>query len=172
MTRPVLGPHVDRRTTPPQVTDDATYRFCCYGEAFGGPTRCTCWEPVYDLEQRPLENGGELPEAFEPPTRSKCCHDCAYRKGSPERIRGEDEELLDMASNPNTEFWCHGGMRRVVAYRHPDGTVLPEENPGAYDPPIGPDEQPVAWKADGTVAERCAGWASHRRCYDDVGAPT
>lgn len=87
-------------------------------------------------------------------TRSKCCHDCAYRQGSPERTRGED-----LAEFNAGIFYCHEGMRRIIAYEHPDGRRIEEENPGAYDPPtIGE----IAYQASGAPAKRCAGWASHQ----------
>lgn len=159
----MILPHVDRNTAPPGVTDESTHRLCCYGEAFGGPMRCTCWEPVHDLEQEPPENGGTPPPDDEIPTRAKCCHDCAYRNGSPERERGEGDRLDDWALDGRSEFWCHQGVRRIVAYRHPDGTVLPAGD-GEYDPPTGNDPgRPVLFKADGSIGERCAGWASTRK---------
>lgn len=159
----MISPHVDRGTAPPGVTDDSPHRLCCYGEAFGGPMRCTCWEPVYDVEQTPPADGGAPPTEEEIPTRSKCCHDCAYRNGSPERERGEGEQLDDWALDGRSEFWCHQGVRRIVAYRHPDGTVLPAGD-GEYAPPQGSDPlRPVVFKADGTIGERCAGWAATRK---------
>ena len=30
---------------------DAGDGTCCYGSAILGPGHCTCWEPVYNLEQ-------------------------------------------------------------------------------------------------------------------------
>lgn len=131
---------------------------CCMGAAVYGRSRCTCWEPVYDLEQQPLADGGVPPA--EVPTRTKCCHDCAYRLGSPERQDEYDEGvLLAHALAAGEEFWCHQGVRRVVAFRHPDGRELPAGD-GDYRPPVGPEGRPVVWKADGTVGERCAGWAA------------
>lgn len=153
--------HIDRAWAPPGITDDSPSLGCCWGDVLDGPTRCTCWEPVFDLEQKVLDNGGRVPPKDEIPTRSKCCHDCAYRNGSPERERGEGEELLDHARATYREFWCHQGVRRIVAWEHPDGRRV-EEPPGCYAPPQGPPERPVVWKADGSVGERCAGWAAHR----------
>lgn len=127
--------------------------FCCYGAAGMGRDRCTCWEPVYDLEQQPLENGGVPPA--EPATRRKCCADCAYRNGSPERERGEE-----LPRGPDKEFWCHQGMRRAVAYRHPESGREVPAGDGDYQPPVGPRSRPFAWRADGTPGERCAGWAA------------
>lgn len=130
---------------------------CCYGSA-NAENRCTCWEPVYDLEQQPLHNDGALP--VEISTRAKCCGDCAYRNGSPERSDERAELLLDVAhSGGRREFWCHQGVRRVIAFKHPDGRELPAGD-GDYRPPVGPEDRPIIWKADGTPGERCAGWAA------------
>jgi hypothetical protein len=125
-----------------------------------GRAHCTCWEPIYDLEQAPLADGGVPPEEI--PTRTKCCADCAYRIGSPERAdEHEEDDLLSKAWDLRSEFWCHQGVRRVVAFRHPDGRELPAGD-GDYRPPVGPEGRPVVWRADGTVGERCAGWAALR----------
>lgn len=132
---------------PPEVET-----YCCAGAACMGRDRCTCWAPTYDVEQEPL---GQAPA--EVPTRAKCCHDCAYRAGSPERKAQDGHPFVSLG-----EFWCHHGMRRAVSYRHAEsGRVVPA-GPGDYHPPIGPNgqgERPLAWRADGTVGERCAGWA-------------
>lgn len=141
---------------PPALRDDETPGICCAGAAMFGARRCTCWEPVYDLEQQPLEN---IPENYSPDTRSKCCHDCAYRHGSPEREDGEEEWLHEITGD-GSEFWCHQGVRRVIAFRHPDGRELPAGD-GDYRPPVGPTDRPIVWRADGTPGERCAGWAAH-----------
>jgi hypothetical protein len=144
---------------PPAERGITEYGTCCMGAAMFGRNRCTCWEPIYDLEQQPLADGGAPPAEI--PTRAKCCHDCAYRNGSPEREDGDTDWLLEIAaSGGQREFWCHQGMRRVVAFQHPDGRILPAGE-GDYRPPVGPEHRPVAWKADGTIAERCAGWAAH-----------
>lgn len=159
----MIAPHVDGRTSPPGITEDSPLRWCCYGEVGRGPTGCTCWEPVHDLKQLLPANGGTPPPEEEILTRSKCCGDCAYRNGSPERERGEGEQLDDWALDGRSEFWCHQGVRRIVAYRHPDGTVLPAGD-GEYDPPQGNDpRRPVVFKADGAIGERCAGWSATRK---------
>jgi len=74
---------------------------CCLGAAGMGPERCTCWQPVYDLDQTDPDPTAVklLAAGVQPVTRSAPCHDCAYRPGSPER-RGEDgyagdQDLLD-----------------------------------------------------------------------------
>lgn len=127
---------------------------CCSSSAMRGPRACTCWEPVYDLDQLDIaiEN---LPIE----TRTECCHDCAYLNGSPEREAGYLPELSDIAGTPGHVFACHQGMRRVVEWRHPDGRTRPAGD-GDYQPPI---IGTTAYKADGTPADLCAGWAAHRR---------
>jgi hypothetical protein len=144
------------------LTDPEQYGDCCIGAAVYGIGRCTCWEPVFDLAQQPLLNGGAAPAPEDIAVRAKCCADCAYRNDSAERgdLDGT-AELLDVAHSERREFWCHQGVARVVALRHPDGRELPAGE-GDYRPPVGPAERPIVWKADGTPGERCAGWAAHR----------
>jgi hypothetical protein len=125
---------------------------CCMAGAMRGPRACTCWTPVYDLEQ------ADPDLSTQPVTRETCCHDCAYRNGSPERAEGYDGELQDIAGD-GSRFACHQGMRRVVAWRHPDGREIPAAE-GDYEPPI---IGLVTFRADGTPADYCAGWAAHRR---------
>jgi hypothetical protein len=135
---------------------------CCDGSAFGDPSDCTCWEPEHDLDQVPAD---QL-VARAPGLRSSTCDDCAYRGGSPER-RGEDHVVGDAATlqilvERNEPFVCHQGMRRVVRFRHPSGaTWVPDHDnlEAAYRPPI---VRGVPYKADGTPADLCAGWASAR----------
>ena len=115
-----------------------------------GADRCTCWEPVYDLEQAPLIIGA-------PQTRTTCCHDCAYRNDSPERAAGQTDWLVDIASS--STFACHQGMRRMIVEEHPDGRRRTIESDD-YHPPI---KDGVAYRADGTPADLCAGWNAHRR---------
>lgn len=150
--------HVEGDFGPPNAGDEPG--MCCFGAAVYGASRCTCWEPVFDLEQEPLENGGKPPEEIG--QRTKCCQDCAYRNGSPERERGEGDRLDDWALDGRSEFWCHQGVRKVVAWRHPDGRELPAAE-GDYRPPQTSEPRPAIWKADGTVGERCAGWAATRK---------
>ena len=144
-----LPAHIDFAGGAPegadQVPDD--WAPCCWGSTFDGPEGCTCWVPVFDLEQAPVQEG--------PATiRGKCCHDCAYRPGSPERVReeaGVENELEDAAAGI---FLCHQGMRKVIAWRHPDGRQLPQEREH-YQPPL---HGRHAVRADGRPAEVCAGW--------------
>ena len=138
---------------------------CCVGSAVYGPERCTCWEPVYDLEQaepdpqvvRWLAAGGQ------PVTRRRMCGDCAYRPGSPERSgdpkHAGDSEYLEELAGTGDRFWCHQGIRRPVEWRHPSGATIPG-HPAAYRPPV---VGGVPYRADGQPAELCAGWAARRR---------
>lgn len=159
--------HSPTVNVPPALRDvgldeaPADFVPCCYGTVDEGPRGCTCWEPVYDLEQARLVRDSE------PSTRSKCCHDCAYRNGSPERTDEHEAETLIDAAAPGREFWCHQGVRRVVAFRHPDGRELPAGD-GDYRPPVGPNASGVqcVWLADGRAGERCAGWAAHQAADD------
>jgi hypothetical protein len=121
--------------------------------ALYGPQRCTCWEPVFDLEQREITPGLPLP-----PIPVQMCQDCAYRPHSPER-EGEDgyagdRDLLDELVRNREPFYCHRGIRKPVAYKHPVGAEAPG-HPAAYDPPT---RDGVPYKADGTPANLCAGW--------------
>lgn len=58
-----------------------------------------------------------------------------------------------------TPFYCHQGIRKPIAWRHPpSGTEIPG-HPGGYDPPI---QDGVPYKADGSPAFICAGWLLRR----------
>ena len=141
---------------------------CCTGAAVYGPSRCTCWEPVYDLDQtEPDETAVRLlAGGIEPSTRRQMCHDCAYRPDSPERsgddtYQGDEDFLADLAVTGD-RFWCHQGTRRPVKWVHPSGAEHPG-HPGGYAPPI---VNSVPYKADGTPSELCAGWAARRRALE------
>lgn len=151
--------------TLPFELPDAGGGMCCMGAAAMGPQRCTCWEPVYDLEQAEPDPTAVrlLGAGVQPVTRTVPCHDCAYRPGSPER-RGEEgyagnQELLDHIVASGERFWCHQGMRKPIAWRHPSEATVPVEVDG-YDPPR---VEGVPYKADGQPGEVCAGWAARRR---------
>lgn len=132
------------------------YGFCCYGTAMFDADGCTCWSPVFTLDQQ------ESPAALSIETRSVMCDDCAYRPGSEERTEGSEHENPDLLGLPN--FWCHQGLRAVREWRHPDGRVRPGEPLRDYDPPTATvDGEPVPLKASGAPADRCAGWAAHNR---------
>ncbi len=130
---------------------------CCMGSAAGGASRCTCWAPVYNVEQAPLQEGLEARERPEP------CPDCAYRGGSPERSgdpqAAADEEELDHLVWSGKPFYCHQGMRRPLRWEHPSGVVV-EASELEYEPPL-VGTRP--FKADGTPADVCGGWAARRR---------
>lgn len=134
---PVLAP----------VDHHERYRWCCYAAADRGAAHCSCWRPVYDLEQ------AEPRTELSPETRSAMCGDCAYRPGSPE-LEEDPYRLMGLAN-----FWCHRGIRRPREWRHPDGRVRPGD-PADYQPPIVGD---VAYRADGSPAARCGGWAAEQR---------
>lgn len=129
---------------------------CCMGSAVYGPGRCTCWAPVYDLEQQEPRPGQMQP-------RTKCCGDCAFRMGSPERsgdsrmAHSSPGELEQLVGGSGT-FACHVGMRRVIAWRHPSGAQIEAES-GCYAPPI---LAGVAYRADGRPADVCAGLTAMR----------
>ncbi len=94
------------------------------------------------------------------------CHDCAFRPGSPERqgderYHGSDGKLDELAWS-GEPFYCHQGLRRVVAWRHPADVEVPA-GPDDYDPPVG---LTMPYQADGTPAEVCAGWAARRRALE------
>lgn len=141
---------------PPAVTDDDPEIGCCWGSVMNGPTGCTCWEPIFDTEQaEPQPHEGPLP------VRPLWCRDCAYRKGSPEREdEYEEEALIEVARTGKRVFMCHQGMRRVVSLRHPETGRVLDAAPGDYRPP---EDGKVSWKADGTVADVCAGWAAYSK---------
>jgi hypothetical protein len=144
---------------------------CCDGELQYGPAGCTCWRPVYDLEQQPVDEDAQrlLAAGVEPVTRRLMCGDCAYRPDSPEKSGDEtyegDAEFLDNIAQTNRQFWCHQGMRIPLKWVHPAGIEIPG-HPGAYRPPIVDN---VPYRADGTPAELCAGWAARRRALVAVG---
>lgn len=125
---------------------------CCFGSAVNGHGGCTCWEPVYDAEQA-------APRTGEPAElRRRMCDDCAYRPDSPERADAFSEDALLALPADASVFWCHQGMRRVAAWRHPDGREVPGAA-GAYEPPI-VAERP--YRADGRPAAVCGGWLVRR----------
>lgn len=130
---------------------------CCMGVAVYGPSRCTCWLPIFDVDQVPPRVG------LASERRATMCGDCAFRGDSPER-QGDprfqhsgDGELEELVSS-TADFACHQGMRRRLALVHPSGARV-ECGPGAYAPTI---VNGVAFKADGSPADRCAGLAVAR----------
>lgn len=129
---------------------------CCVDAMLDGPQACTCWEAVYDLEQQEAKAG---PSNVQP----RPCGDCAYRGDSPERAGdgtyyGDWDDLTELAVS-GEPFFCHAGMRRKAAWRHPSGAEVPG-HPGDYDPPV---IAGVPRKADGSPADLCGGWWGRRR---------
>lgn len=149
--------------TPPAVVRVlAALTECCFGALEDGATGCTCWDPVYDLEQQqPLDNPS-------PGQRTEMCADCAYRPDSPERTGddrhacSDDGELDDIARGDNP-FWCHQGLRKPVAFKHETLGIVVPADADAYEPlfrMVNGKRVPI--KADGTAGDRCAGWLARR----------
>jgi hypothetical protein len=138
---------------------DQGYGSCCMGAAMQGVDYCTCWEPVFDLEQDQALQEGPMEQL------TKCCHDCAFRQGSPERDRdGALPYSIEVTVDEGRGFMCHQGMRRTIAWRHPDGREVPAGD-GDYQPPQvkGPPGAGRAWRADGRPGQLCGGYGAHRR---------
>lgn len=140
---------------------------CCPGAKDKGPTACTCWQPVYDLPQTdpPPETIAALALGeTEPDVRPRMCGDCAYRPDSPEKTgTGEaqcDAATLELLADTGERFWCHDGMRKPKAWRHPAGIRIPAPDTFDYQPPI---VLGVPYRADGQPALLCSGWAARRR---------
>lgn len=139
----------------PDVTDGVP---CCMAYAVGGPGKCTCWRPIHEptTQAPPAPTGGV---EFMP----RGCGDCAYRADSPERtgepgVHGDADTLADLV-DAGQPFWCHDGMRQVVAYHHPSGHVLPIARDRAWDPEV---HAATPYRADGRPGAVCAGWAARR----------
>lgn len=129
--------------------------WCCAGSAMGGLRNCTCWLPVYGVDQaEPKPPTG--PEDFE--AQPQMCGDCAYRKDSPERTDGFTEESLLELPEKGEVFWCHEGMRRPQLWRHPGGVEVPGD-PADWRPPV---VGSIPYRADGRPGLVCAGWAKRR----------
>lgn len=150
-------------TAPAQVVRVlAQLKECCVAAYEDGAHACTCWEPIYDQEQAPVD------ETAEPTTRKSMCEDCAYAPGSPERSGDDRYSHSDEDMTTLENFWCHQGMRKPTRWRHASlGIEVPADS-DAYDPPrrimvIDGVRQGVPYKADGSPGERCAGWAAHQR---------
>lgn len=129
---------------------------CCYQSAMEGPAHCSCWKPVFDVDQQPPRT------ELEPSSRPTMCHDCAYRPRSPERS-GDPDAALDAAKlqelvDEGVPFWCHDGMRIPTHWVHPSGAIAPASDLN-YQPPI---VGGTPYKADGTPGDKCGGWAALR----------
>lgn len=133
--------------------DDTTWRGCCWGEAMNGPEHCTCWRPVFDVEQVPPR----LPVgAADIQARDGLCGDCAYRKGSPERADAWMEEALLELPTSGQPFFCHDGMRRPLQWEHPDGRTVA----GAPEDWQPPRVAGIPFRTDGRPGLLCGGWAA------------
>lgn len=160
MTNSFHWPAVGR----PEFPDLALDAPCCESSCYYGPERCTCWEPVYNLDQQFVDEQARalLAAGIEPNTRSLMCVDCAYRPGSPEKsadptYQGDADELERIAREDR--FWCHQGTRRPVKWVHRSGAEIPG-HPASYRPPV---VDAVPYKANGTPSDLCAGWAARRK---------
>lgn len=94
------------------------------------------------------------------------CHDCAYRKGSPEQTGQEGysgtQEELDSIVTEGQKFYCHQGVRKILYYRHPTGMTV-EAHPADYDwRMIEKEGRRFPIKADGSAADICGGWCKRR----------
>lgn len=135
---------------------------CCYGDALRGPEACTCWEPIFAVEQappRPPSSPADLT------VRGSRCGDCAYRRDSPEKADEWSAEHLVHLAATGTPFWCHDGMRRPVLWRHPDGREI-EGSTADWQPAM---VGPVPFRADGSPGLLCAGWAVEGRRQQRLG---
>lgn len=139
--------HPDEDTWPVEAV------ICCDPATYYGQDRCTCWEPVYNVDQaEPVS----LADAGEIGVQARMCGDCAYRKDSPERAEGfMEQHLLALPAN-GAPFWCHTGMRRPTHYRHPALGDIPAD-PADWRPPI---VDGIPYRADGRPGLLCAGWAA------------
>lgn len=152
---------------------------CCSAAAMFGPDRCTCWEPVFDLEQQPANEEALrlLAAGLTLSTRDTMCGDCAYRPNSPEK-QGDPNyaasgpgELDELARNPRSQFTCHVGTRRPLKWRHVPSGVEIQASPADYRPPIVKvNGHEVPLKADGNPAELCAGFAARRKALQAADA--
>ncbi|MEU0515600.1 hypothetical protein [Amycolatopsis sp. NPDC006125] len=153
-------PHHEAGDWPDVGNDDVP---CCMGSAQHGARGCTCWQPIYDLAQMPPRTG------LEPGTRDGMCDGCAYRPRSPERTGAPDAAAdlddLERLAATGQPFWCHEGMRRPLEWRHPSGATVPG-SPLDYQPPF---IDGVPYRANGTPAARCGGWAAVRRKHQKRG---
>jgi hypothetical protein len=138
---------------------DAGESMCCMGAAVWGPQSCTCWRPVYDVEQQPPRPGAS-------DCQPRPCADCAYRPGSPERADDEqvagDQATLDRLVVSGQPFYCHAGMRREIALVHEPTGVRVDRGPESYAPPT---VDGVPFRADGAPALLCGGWAALRLAW-------
>lgn len=123
---------------------------CCIGAAAMG--RCTCWEPIYGEKQARPKG-----ECAPPKPRVGCCGTCGA-------VDGMTEELgIDDAAATGRAFYCHIGLRRIVAWRHPDGRTKPGAAFGYVEAFGTCNGAKVLLKADGTTADLCGAWVKWAR---------
>lgn len=132
---------------------------CCTAVAEHGALACTCWEQVHDTDQTT-----DLAPTLVAEVMPRPCHDCAYRKDSPERLGVSTHQggpdFLEQIVVDGERFWCHDGMRQVIALVHrPTGARIEIPRDVAYDPLIADG---VPYRANGTPGALCAGWAARR----------
>lgn len=151
---------------------------CCDGARTRGPATCTCWTPEYDKPQTnptPETVVGLILGDITPDVRERMCSDCAYRPNSPERngkTTACDATKLEQLAANGTRFWCHDGMRKPIAWRHPKGMRMAtvSDADGDYQPSI---VEGVPYRADGQPGLLCAGWnARHRALTATRAAPS
>jgi hypothetical protein len=151
---------------PDDIPDAASDKEpCCDGRAFDGPRACRCWVEVFDRPQAAvLVTGMPMPRVPLRPCEPGPGDDgCAYRAASPERTGSSghagDADVLDHLAARGQPFFCHNGIRRVVALVHPSGARYEIAHNSDYRPPIAGD---VPYRADGRPADICAGWLLRR----------
>jgi hypothetical protein len=139
---------------------------CCPAARAEGMTSCTCWQPVYDVDQvtPSLETVCALALGqTELRVRDGMCGDCAYRPDSPEKtgspdFQGSPAELDRRARE--SRFFCHDGFRQPIAWRHPYGLRIATPLCGDYQPPF---YDGIPYQADGQPGLLCAGWSARRK---------
>jgi hypothetical protein len=125
---------------------------CCEASAYRDLESCTCWVPVFDVDQQPARPIGPGDLMVRP---GGMCSDCAYRPGSPERVVDFTTDQLRSLPAEGTPFYCHDGIRRPAYWVHPEGRRV-EGDPADYQPLV---VRGAPYRADGRVALLCAGWA-------------
>lgn len=153
MSDDVTWLHVSAACAPPSIAEDADMRFCCDAEAYRGPQYCTCWTLRIEVYEQGLPWSVDLPGK----RALRCCGDCAYKPGSPER-----EEDVRLPTTEDHPFYCHVGMPKAIGWEHPDGTFIPlePEEGDAYMPVY---VWGIPYTKNGMPAELCAGWAAVAR---------
>jgi hypothetical protein len=138
---------------------DAAGVGCCYGEINGGLRGCYCWVPEYDVDQT-TPRVGEIRTPGLKVRPGGRCGDCAYRRDSPENAEAFTAETLVSVAAAGEPFWCHDGMRRPARWRHPERDVVVEGDTADWRPPV---VGQIPFRADGSPALLCAGWAAEGR---------